>query len=43
MMLPRSYDVTTWTRLSRKDKDDVQRKFDPASKRHNLKYQFQIY
>ena len=27
-------DITTWTRLSRIDRDDLQREFDPASGRH---------
>ncbi|QII12704.1 hypothetical protein KsCSTR_33250 [Candidatus Kuenenia stuttgartiensis] len=28
---------TTWNRLGRQERDDVQREFDPASGRHNLK------
>ena len=34
--------ITTWTRLGRNDRDDIQREFDPASKRHKLKRQFMI-
>ncbi len=34
--------ITTWTRLGRRDRDDVQREFDPASGRHNLKHRFSI-
>ncbi len=33
---------TTWTRLFSRDRDDVQREFDPASKRHELKFSFSI-
>lgn len=35
-------DMTTWTRLGRKERDDVQREFDPASRRHDLKHRFVI-
>ena len=35
-------DITTWSRISRTDRDDIQREFDPASGRHALKCQFQI-
>ena len=35
-------DITTWTRLERKDRDDIQREFDPASRRHRLHGQFSI-
>lgn len=35
-------DVTTWNRLGRAERDDVQREFDPASRRHSLRAQFQI-
>lgn len=35
-------DITTWTKLDKVVKDDVQREFDPASNRHQLKYKFQI-
>ncbi|WP_347273618.1 hypothetical protein [Candidatus Kuenenia sp.] len=31
---------TTWNSLGRQERDDVQREFDPASGRHNLKYRF---
>jgi len=34
--------ITTWNRLGRVDRDDVQREFDPSSKRHNLKFRFKI-
>ncbi|MBW1793315.1 MAG: hypothetical protein JRF30_03025 [Deltaproteobacteria bacterium] len=32
--------ITTWTRLGRADRDDIQREFDPASNRHTLRYSF---
>ena len=35
-------DVTTWTRLGRDTRDDIQREFDPASRRHTLHGQFSI-
>jgi hypothetical protein len=35
-------DMTTWTRLSRRDRDDVQREHDPACNRHTLRHQFRI-
>ncbi len=35
-------ELTTWTRLGRKERDDVQREFDPSSKRHNPKYRFKV-
>lgn len=35
-------DVTTWTRLGRDTRDDIQREFDPASRRHTLHGQFRI-
>lgn len=34
--------MTTWTRLGRNDRDDIQREFDPASNRHTLRRQFII-
>ena len=34
--------ITTWTRLGRKDRDDVQREFDPATNRHALRYKFAV-
>lgn len=37
---PRS--ITRWTRLGRDDRDDAQREFDPASKRHELKHRFRV-
>jgi macrodomain Ter protein organizer (MatP/YcbG family) len=33
---------TTWTRLGRSTRDDIQREFDPASKQHKLQYQFEV-
>jgi hypothetical protein len=32
--------ITTWSRLSRNARDDVQREFDPATGRHKLHYTF---
>lgn len=47
--LPNGFDTTaaarrqtTWTRLGRKDRDDLQREFDPASNRHALRHRFRI-
>jgi hypothetical protein len=34
--------ITSWTRLGREDRDDVQREFDPASKRHKLHARFVV-
>lgn len=34
--------ITGWTRLGRDDRDDVQREFDPGSKRHVLKRRFKL-
>jgi hypothetical protein len=34
--------VTTWTRLGRHDRDDIQREFDPASHRHHLRVRFRV-
>lgn len=34
--------TTTWARLGRKDRDDVQREFDPASGRHQLRARFYL-
>ena len=34
--------VTRWTRLGRKDRDDVQREFEVDAGRHKLKWQFTI-
>ena len=34
--------ITRWTRLGRCDRDDVQREFDPASRRHALHTRFTI-
>jgi hypothetical protein len=43
IVLPYGFDIsedtkemTTWTRLAPRDRDDVQREFDPASHRHKL-------
>ena len=33
---------TTWTRLGRAERDDIQREFDPASGKHVLKHRFRI-
>jgi len=35
-------DVTTWARLGLKDRDDVQRKYDPAARANELKHRFGI-
>ena len=35
-------EMTTWTRLSMKDRDDVQKEFDPPAGRHELRFQFEI-
>ena len=35
-------DMTTWTRLGSRERDDVQREFDPASNRHRLHGKFAI-
>jgi hypothetical protein len=47
--LPNGFDTTTaqtsvtrWTRLGRQDRDDIQREFDPASRRHALRHRFAI-
>lgn len=34
--------ITTWTRLGRDTRDDVQREFDPASMSHTLRYRFTL-
>jgi hypothetical protein len=34
--------ITTWTRLGRSDRDDVQREFDQASNTHKLKTKFRV-
>lgn len=36
------HEKTTWTRLGRTGKDDIQREFDPASGRHKLLFDFEI-
>lgn len=35
-------DITTWSRISRKDRDDIQREFHPASNRHALRHRFTV-
>jgi hypothetical protein len=35
-------EVTTWTRLSAKDREDIQREFDPSCNRHQLRWCFDI-
>lgn len=35
-------DVTTWSRIGRKDRDDIQREFDPACNRHTLRHRFTV-
>jgi hypothetical protein len=35
-------ELTTWTRVSPKDSEDIRREFDPASWRHQLRYHFDI-
>jgi len=39
---PDPNDYTTWTRVSARDREDIQREFDPASKRHQLRWRFDI-
>jgi len=34
--------VTTWIRLGRRDRDDIQREFDPAARRHVLRDHFEV-
>lgn len=36
------HNLTTWSRLGRTDRDDIQREFDPASNRHHLKARFKV-
>ena len=38
----RGEDLTTWTRIGLRQRDDVQREFDPASGRHRLHHRFRI-
>ena len=38
----RAADATTWARLERGDRDDVQREYDPATQRHKLQHRFRI-
>lgn len=35
-------DITTWSRIGRKDRDDIQREFDPACNRHTLRHRFSV-
>ena len=37
-----SRDVTTWSRIGRKERDDIQREFDPAANRHHLRHRFRL-
>jgi len=39
---PKKKAIVTWTRLGRKDRDDIQREFDPAAKRHHLIHRFTV-
>lgn len=39
---PNPKHMTTWSRLGRGERDDIQREFDPAAKRHKLRYRFTI-
>jgi hypothetical protein len=34
--------ITTWMRLSRATRDDIQREFDPACVRHALRHRFSV-
>ena len=34
--------TTTWTRLGRKDRDDVRREFHPATGSHKLQLRFEV-
>ena len=49
IMLPNGFDVETgpatvtrWARLDQKDRDNVQREFDPAAGQHQPRYRFKI-
>lgn len=33
---------TTWSRLGRAERDDIQREFDPVSQRHTLRHHFRV-
>jgi hypothetical protein len=35
-------DITTWSRIGRKDRDDIQREFDRACNRHVLRHHFTV-
>lgn len=35
-------DITTWSRIARQDRDDIQREFDPACNRHALRHRFTV-
>jgi hypothetical protein len=37
-----THQTTTWTRLDREVRDQIQREFDPASNVHKLRYRFRI-
>ena len=32
----------SWSRVGRKDRDDIQREFDPACNRHTLRHRFSV-
>lgn len=34
--------ITTWSRLGRTTRDDIQREFDPVCKRHTLRHRFHV-
>lgn len=38
----KSDELTTWARLGRKERDDIQRRYDPASRPRSLRYSFSI-
>ncbi len=40
--VPVTHQITTWTRLDREVRDQIQREFDPANNRHKLRYRFRI-
>jgi hypothetical protein len=49
VLMPNGFDtttdpnaLTTWARMGRDDRDEVQREFDPASGRHKLHHQFVV-
>ena len=47
--IPNGFDIsnisnnqTTWTKLGRRDRDDIQREFDPSAGYHDLKHRFRL-